>query len=135
VQADLDSIVTHEAGHFLGLSHSCDNAATMYANYKLGEVGLRTLEADDVAGICTLFPPGSDKACDPTPRHGFSTECCNPRSKCEGRTEPEGCCTTAPGSANSPGHLGLTLLLSGVLLSMARRRRRERPLRRPDAMG
>lgn len=135
IQADLDSIVTHEAGHFLGLSHSCEKDATMEAQYKLGEAGLRTLEPDDVAGVCTLFPPGSGQSCDPTPRHGFSTDCCNPRSECEGRTEPEGCCTTAPGSTNSPGRLGGSLLLSGLLLFAARRRRRQRRLRPPRAMG
>ncbi len=135
IQADLDSIVTHEAGHFLGLSHSCEKQATMFASYKLGEVGLRTLEADDIAGICTLFPPGSNKGCEPTPRHGFSTECCNPRSECEGRAEAEGCCTTAPGAATGAGRWAAPFLLFGLFVGFARRRRGDKPLRRPGTMG
>jgi hypothetical protein len=79
---DLLSIMTHEAGHFLGLAHSTDTSAMMFAHY---ESGATTLTADDVAGICTIDPPDGTRStsngalagetCDPTPRHGFSTEC------------------------------------------------------------
>jgi hypothetical protein len=51
---DLQSILTHEAGHFLGLAHSTDTSAVMYAYYHPGSV---TLTPDDVAGICTIYPP------------------------------------------------------------------------------
>ena len=79
---DLLSIMTHEAGHFLGLAHSADMNAVMYAHYHPGST---TLTADDVAGICSIYPPDGTRAtsfgplpgdsCDPTPRHGFSTQC------------------------------------------------------------
>lgn len=118
IQADLSSIITHEAGHFLGLSHSCDQNATMFASYKFGETGLRSLEADDVAGICTIYPPGKDtKACDPTPRHGFSTDCGTP-------TEDKGCCTTAAGRGSSSGAFAVGLALLALCLGAARKRRR-----------
>ncbi|MEZ4225092.1 MAG: matrixin family metalloprotease [Polyangiaceae bacterium] len=126
VQADLDSIVTHEAGHFLGLSHSCDGTATMFRSYQLGDTSLRSLEADDVAGICTLFPPGSGTACNPEPRHGFASECCNPRDVCEGREAPPGCCTVAPGSTSNRGQWAMSLAVLAMAGGLLRRRRRRR---------
>ncbi|MBK7581978.1 MAG: matrixin family metalloprotease [Myxococcales bacterium] len=118
VQADLISIVTHESGHFLGLSHSCDNNATMFASYKYGDIGLRSLEADDVAGICAIYPPGTDTSqCDPTPRHGFSGECGAP-------LEDKGCCTTAPGRPSGRGALAVALCCWAVGAGVYRRRRR-----------
>jgi hypothetical protein len=51
---DLQSILTHEAGHFLGLAHAPALSAVMYyAND--GEVKT-TLTSDDVAGICAIYP-------------------------------------------------------------------------------
>jgi hypothetical protein len=70
---DLQSVVTHEAGHFLGLAHSAQTGATMLSTY---DPLMRSLSADDVAGVCTVYPPDGDAgACDPTPRQGFSPEC------------------------------------------------------------
>ena len=43
---DLQSITTHEAGHWLGLDHSSVASATMYYAYSSGE-GSRTLHQDD----------------------------------------------------------------------------------------
>jgi MYXO-CTERM domain-containing protein len=51
---DLQAILTHEAGHFLGLAHATDTQAIMYAYYAPGSVALTP---DDVAGICTVYPP------------------------------------------------------------------------------
>jgi MYXO-CTERM domain-containing protein len=51
---DLQAILTHEAGHFLGLAHSVDTSAIMYAFYSPGSIHLTP---DDVAGICTIYPP------------------------------------------------------------------------------
>jgi hypothetical protein len=118
IQADLESIVTHEAGHFLGLSHSCDTSATMFANYKFGDTSLRTLEADDIAGVCNVYPPGKNTSlCDPTPRHGFSSDCDTPDTD-------SGCCTTAPGGTRSTGAAAVSALLLAMALGACRRRRR-----------
>jgi hypothetical protein len=79
---DLASILTHEAGHFLGLAHSADTTAVMYAFYHPGST---TLALDDIAGICSIYPPDGTRTtaagpiaattCDDTPRKGFSTSC------------------------------------------------------------
>jgi hypothetical protein len=83
---DFASIVTHETGHFLGLAHSGDSHATMFAHYQPGATAMRNLTSDDVSGICAIYQPSGQRtlaggttvledACDPTPRHGFTTQC------------------------------------------------------------
>lgn len=46
---NLASVITHEAGHFLGLAHSADARAVMYAHYHTGQ---SALTKDDADGIC-----------------------------------------------------------------------------------
>lgn len=76
-RADLLSIVTHEAGHFLGLNHSLHNDATMYYSYRQFDTSQRTLNDDDVAGICATYPEGREllagNSCEPI--RGFIPEC------------------------------------------------------------
>jgi hypothetical protein len=72
---DLQSIATHEAGHFLGLAHSTDRSATMTPQYTSGTDSFRMLAEDDIGGICSVYPPNSPSACDPNPRQGFSPTC------------------------------------------------------------
>jgi hypothetical protein len=80
---DLQSVLTHEAGHFLGVDHSskgqtdeCRNGATMCRKVQPGSDDYRTLDEDDVAAICAVYPSERDApACDPTPQTGFSAEC------------------------------------------------------------
>lgn len=75
VVVDTLSILTHEAGHFLGLSHAPTPEATMFRDYPPTSTGIRTLEPDDAAGICAVYPPGQGQACDPAPRNGLGEEC------------------------------------------------------------
>jgi hypothetical protein len=89
VEFDLLSIATHEAGHFLGLAHSANKNATMYVEYLQGTTELRSLEEDDRSAICAAYPTDSAGPCDPTPRHGFSSEC--------GTVPDEGCACTVLG--------------------------------------
>jgi len=73
---DLQSIMTHEAGHFLGLGHSLNPEATMWTQYSTGTDSFRDLSDDDIAGICSTYPPTTDpQICDYVPRQGFSPEC------------------------------------------------------------
>ncbi len=53
---DLRSVLTHELGHVLGIGHSTEPRATMDAGLPAGSAG-RTLEADDLAAACALYPP------------------------------------------------------------------------------
>ena len=48
IDYDLQAVVTHEIGHFIGLDHTLDFSATMYAGYEPGSIDQRTLEPDDV---------------------------------------------------------------------------------------
>ena len=55
---DVENTVTHELGHLLGLSHVLDLEATMYGQSEPGDLAKRSLEADDVAGLCAIYPRG-----------------------------------------------------------------------------
>ena len=118
---DLQSIVTHEAGHFLGLAHSTFRSSTMWPQYISGSESFRDLDPDDVEAICAVFPPGSPARCDPNPRQGFSPEC---------GIFPSGegglCTMTRVGTLNGHGDRDRWLGLLGVVaaVSVARRRRR-----------
>lgn len=79
---DFQSILTHEAGHFLGLAHTNlpqpkdkTQTPTMYARYEQREVYMRDLSNDDVCAICAAYPPSRSAPCDTTPRRGFALEC------------------------------------------------------------
>lgn len=133
---DLLSVITHEAGHFLGLAHATSPTATMFASYKPGTVSLRSLTPDDVAGLCAMYPDDKTRAVDPkvsasgtvpadacsqTPRHGFTTKCEEPQEDDKG-------CAVAPASAPSQGHAlapfaGLAMV-AAVVAAASRRRRR-----------
>jgi hypothetical protein len=126
---DLQSIITHESGHFLGMAHSGDAHATMFAIYTPGDTTMRTLSADDLSGICSIYEPDGmrvvddsvaasgtvlESACDPTPRHGFSTQCASAASK--------GC--TVSGSPRPVGRFAAGL--GGAAIALAARLRRRR---------
>ena len=51
---DVQAVALHELGHCLGLNHSADASAVMYAYY----TGLRDLSDDDIEGVSTLFSTG-----------------------------------------------------------------------------
>ena len=62
---DLRSILVHELGHALGLGHSGDARATMFATGS--GVRWRSLEKDDVDGVCALYPGTGESGCDALP--------------------------------------------------------------------
>jgi hypothetical protein len=78
----LRNIVTHDVGLFLGLAHTTDAAAVMWARYHSDST---VLTNDDVGGICSIYLADQTRStsagaqpegpCDPTARHGFSSEC------------------------------------------------------------
>jgi MYXO-CTERM domain-containing protein len=52
---DVESIITHEAGHFLGLDHSPVVEAVMHAVYPFGSIKFQ-LAQDDVQNVCAVYP-------------------------------------------------------------------------------
>lgn len=108
---DLENVVTHEIGHYLGLAHSEDVNATMYAMAVAGETHKRDLTPDDQAGICAVYPPGSPAGeCDYAPQNGLVLHC-----------DQGGCAISPAGSSSSAPWLAL--LVGGFGILIARRRR------------
>jgi len=110
---DFHSVITHEIGHFLGLSHSNMPGATMGPRYAPGDTTMASIAQDDIEGVCTALPSNRktvSRQCEP--RHGFSGQCA-----------PAYTCGFAPGSPGGSGSLLLVVLaLSSTLL-----RKRSRP--------
>jgi hypothetical protein len=128
---DFQSIIAHETGHFLGMAHSGDLSATMYASYHQGQTTMRTLSDDDKDGVCSIYLPDGNRAvdrsvepsgevfgqaCDPTPRHGWQSVC----------AQPLGCSVADPGTRTGTGFAALVAMAQAVA---AGARRRARPPR------
>ena len=124
---DLLSVLTHEAGHFLGLSHSDDPKATMRAIYNPSGDGadFRSLSQDDVTGICSVYPPARKAATDSCEnRHGFSEQCGADQPP---PNESKGCSLntrTAPLGSRRGGSVSLFALLAAAVGARLARRRR-----------
>jgi len=97
---DIRNTTTHEIGHMLGLDHSSDVNATMYSEAQPGERKKRTLNGDDIDGICAIMPP------------------CSPEA------EVDDCRVATPARAWPPR--ALLLLGAGLLLVLGLRRQRRR---------
>jgi len=132
-QDDFLSVCTHEAGHFFGLAHSRVPGSTM-ENQLSADTSMRTLEADDISGICTIYPPGREApACSSTrtPRHGFSAEC-GDHSGANDLSEDAGCCSMAPGRRG--GSAWLLLVAVSAALGLIRLRAAKAPAGRNRAV-
>jgi matrixin len=78
VKYDLQAILTHEVGHFIGIAHSPNPSAVMFASYSPGSMTQRKLDPDDVDAVCAVYPPESGVACQAEPRGGFEGSCDDP---------------------------------------------------------
>ncbi len=124
---DLQAILTHEVGHFLGIGHSADERSTMYPAYSPGTTAIRNLTDDDRKAVCAAYPPTSTAACNQEPRGGFSPTCE------DAPAAPATGCSSAPAQPG-PASLSALATLGGascfVLLVLGRRPRRRPPLER-----
>lgn len=57
---DLQSVLTHELGHLVGIGHTDVARATMNASLPSG-IAARSLERDDREAICALYPSAAGK--------------------------------------------------------------------------
>lgn len=135
---DLLSVITHEAGHFFGIAHATNASSTMFASYKPGSIAQRTLAADDQAGLCAIYPTATQRvvdksvsasgfvtadACDPTPRHGFSSGCeSNPAPSEDGGGCAMGAAPGSGGLGGGAGALGVGALAAFAALAGLGRR-------------
>jgi hypothetical protein len=53
---DVQNIATHEIGHLFGLDHTMVFGATMYPYSGPADTRQRSIEEDDIKGICYLYP-------------------------------------------------------------------------------
>jgi hypothetical protein len=133
-KADLSNTFTHEVGHLMGLDHTCWDGrgtqpvdhegnpvpscssnlsseiteATMYNFQACGETKKASPEADDIAGVCAIYPSADD----PGKCKRVDLETCS------------GCCCSAD---SDPDPVSLLLIGAALLLSVLGRRRSPRP--------
>lgn len=64
---DLESVLTHEIGHLLGLTHSTIFGSTMYErhskNVSIGGFPFRSLSASDISSLRELYPESVGEGC------------------------------------------------------------------------
>jgi MYXO-CTERM domain-containing protein len=102
---DLSNVVTHEAGHFLGLGHT--------------NVLSATLEQDDMDGMCSIYASNTAPVCDEAdfaPDRGFSPHCA-------AAPKDTSCSVGAVGSQHEPRD---PLALAGAALALLWLYRRRR---------
>lgn len=117
---DLQTVFAHELGHVLGLAHSDDRAATMFATYNPGTIDQGELEDDDRAGLCAIYLPNGARAA-----AGGDTpaDTCDPEAAPLQDPPDEGCGCRIPGVRRGPAELGSLSLAGLFVLACVRRRR------------
>lgn len=100
---DLQTVVTHEVGHFIGLSHSREPNTIMAAGLcdsgdrcSRDRVSSRRLGADDVAAVCALYPA-------------------TPTVDSPGAPMPESCAVSAPGAGQRGASNGITFSILAMI--------------------
>lgn len=116
IQYDLQAIMTHEVGHFIGVAHSADPSAVMFASYSPGSTAQRTLTPDDVDAVCAIYPPNNGVVCNTEPRNGFS-------ATCDDAKDSSICATAGVGAGDANPSYGLAIALGSSLFAAFSRRK------------
>lgn len=118
---DLLTVYAHELGHVLGLAHSEVQSATMYAVYQPGSTDQGSLEDDDRAGLCAIYPPGNVRS---TLEGEVEANECDTEALPDFGGDDGGCgCHSAPRPAAALAPIASALLALGVLRRRARAHR------------
>jgi hypothetical protein len=109
---DLQAVMTHEVGHYIGLAHSREPQSIMAESYcdrddrcEKGKVAARRLAADDILAVCTLYPPEGTAAPSSDTSEPAPVE------------EPKTGCSAAP---TRPSHAGAPLVALAMVLGAVR---------------
>jgi hypothetical protein len=124
---DMQNVITHEAGHFLGLGHSNERDATMSARASVGEISKRDLHEDDRAGLCSIYGDNPEPACadaDFQPDNGFSAACW---AGVDAGGREGGVCSVGHPAGTRPAPLAFGMLALTLFAAVARLRRGRDP--------
>jgi len=109
---DLQSTLTHEAGHSVGLDHSDDPEATMALYAQPGSTHKRTLEQDDIDGLCALYPLDADPEVCEEPHCGLDLEGDGPACEEPDETSGSDCACSVPGASGRASSFWLPAILA-----------------------
>lgn len=102
IQVDLQSVTLHEFGHALGLNHSGDSSAVMYASYTNG-TNKRAPAPDDIDGVLAIYgAPGGGATSTPTntPTQAATATPTRTNTPAPSATTPPA--TSSPGATSTP---------------------------------
>ncbi|NUP07662.1 MAG: matrixin family metalloprotease [Polyangiaceae bacterium] len=122
IEYDLQAILTHEIGHLIGLDHSPDFSATMYAGYEPGTTDQRSLEPDDVFAVCDAYPPERQASCRPEPNGGIGDECGGVTPDDGDGGPADACSISAAGDESGARWSAMVIAFAAMALAMRRRK-------------
>lgn len=127
---DLKRVIAHEVGHFLGLGHTNQSGSLMSTYYHMISAE-GTLTADDIEGICAIYPPvnmtlscaSSSPAYDECSPDAISaTNACALPSSAGARPGTGGCQYASPSTQETSRNGGAFLAMLALLSTVALRR-------------